>query len=144
MGVCPGFFVWWPVQILHVSVCQPALEPVCITVNLYKTTNCLNLCVGPHFFVHLSVGLSLSVCDCTRVLFRLRKASCADSFHREGMPWEELYWRIWRLMASLEHSPAHYQLGKSSGLSPEATCQVPCPLPSSCPSFPFFPPISSG
>lgn len=105
---------------------------ICVNLPL-----CLNLCVGPHFLVHLSVGLSFSGCECMCVracCFNSGGQAAANSSH-EGAPRGAVR-RIRRLMASPEQSPAHYQLGRSSCLSPGAACQVTCPLPYS--SLPFL------
>lgn len=103
----------------------------CCSVNLSKSARVLESVCWPHFFVHLSVGLSFPVCECLCaccvLCFNSGGQAAANSSH-EGAP-RGAFRRIWRLMVSLEHSSTHYQLGRSSCLSPGAACQVPCPLP---------------
>ena len=95
----------------------------------------LSLCVGPHFLVHLSTGLSHSVCEqmCVCVCCFNPGGQAAANSSLEGGP-RGASGRIWRPTASLEHRLAHNELGRSSWWSPEAVCQAPCTLPSSCPS----------
>ena len=103
---------------------------ICVNLLMY-----LSLCVGPHFLVHLSTGLSHSVCEqmCVCVCCFNPGGQAAANSSLEGGP-RGASGRIWRPTASLEHRLAHNELGRSSWWSPEAACQAPCTLPSSCPS----------
>lgn len=107
------------------------LTCVCCSVNLCKSSLVLESVCWPSFLgasVSWLFILWMSVCVCVcACCFNSGGQAAANSSH-EGAPRGAVR-RIRRLMASPEQSPAHYQLGRSSCLSPGAACQVPCPPP---------------
>lgn len=112
------------------------LTCVCCSVNLCESTDVLESVCWSSFLrasVNRLVMLRVRADVCMCVLCFNSGGQAAANSSLEGAP-RGASGRIWRLTALLEHRLAHDQLGRSSWWSPEAACQAPCPLPSSCPS----------